>query len=241
MVDAVTTTAAATTTTAKAASEKARTQLSGDFDTFLLMLTTQLKNQDPADPMDSEEFTAQLVQFAGVEQAIATNENLEKLISFNSHSEVSNAATYIGKYVEAKGDSARLQNGVASFSYDLPQQAFEVEIVIKDDAGRIVYKGAGPRDAGQNDVLWDGTTNVDGSGDMMPNGTYHIAVVAKDEQQKTIEATTYTTGFISAVDIEDGQAIYRIGDIELSLDDIRTVRDPMDLVSSGGGEEEESA
>lgn len=236
MVDAVTNTGA---TQAQAASEKARTQLSGDFDTFLLLLTTQLKNQDPADPMDSAEFTSQLVQFANVEQAIATNENLEKLLDMNSHSEISNAASYIGKYVEAKGDSSRLQNGVAAFSYDLDAPAFEVEIVIKNDAGRIVYKGAGPTDAGKNDVLWDGTSNVDGSGDMMPPGTYHLSVVAKDARQERVEATTYSTGFISAVDIVDGQAVYRIGDIELSLDDIRSVRDPMDLVGGGGGGGEE--
>lgn len=220
----------------QAASEKARTQLSGDFDTFLLLLTTQLKNQDPADPMDSSEFTAQLVQFANVEQAIATNENLEKLIDMSSNSEVANAASYIGKYVEAKGNSARLQGGVAAFSYSLPQDAFQTEIIIKDELGQIVYRGAGPTEKGKNDVLWDGTTNVDGSGTQKPDGTYTISVLAKDEQQKTIEATTYTTGFISAVDIEGGVAVYRIGDIKLSLDDIRSVRDPMDLVG-GGGEE----
>lgn len=224
-----------TNAVAMAASERARTQLSGDFNTFLLLLTTQLKHQDPADPMNTHEFTSQLVQFANVEQAIATNENLEKLIGLNSHSEISNAASYIGKYVEAKGNSSRLQNGVAAFSYELAVPAYEVQITITDSSGRIVYQGAGPTEAGKNDVLWDGTTNMDGSGDHMPDGTYHLAVVARDAREERIDVTTYTTGFISAVDIEGGVAKYRIGDITLSLNDIRSVRDPMDLIGYGGG------
>lgn len=230
MVDAVTTGNHAV----QAGSDKARSQLSGDFDTFLLLLTTQLKHQDPADPMDSYQFTSQLVQFAGVEQAIATNENLEKLLAINTQTELSNAASYIGKYVEAKGDSSRLQNGVAAFSYDLASPAYEVEIVIKDAKGQIVYKGAGPAEAGKNDVLWDGTSNING-GETMPDGIYHIAVVAKDARNERIEATTYTTGFISSVDIVDGQAVYRIGDISLKLEDIRSVRDPLDLIGGIGG------
>lgn len=235
-----------TATPQQSASDKARTQLSGDFNTFLLMLTTQLKHQDPADPMDSDEFTAQLVQFANVEQSIATNENLEKLLALHSNTDVVNAASYIGKYVEAKGDSARLQGGVAAFRYDLASAAYEVQVIIKDDKGQIVYKGAGPAEAGKNDVLWDGTTNITGNnGDKVPDGVYHISVLAKDERNESIEVTTYTTGFISAVDIENGQAIYRIGDIKLQLEDIRSVRDPMDLIGPGGdddsGDDEQEA
>ena len=232
MVDAVSSTS--NSIMQESAAEKARTKISGDFDTFLLMLTTQLKNQDPSEPMDSNEFTAQLVQFANVEQAIATNENLEKLLEMNSSSEISNAASYIGKYVEAKGDAARLKDGVVAFSFDLPQKAYQTEVIIKDDLGNIVYKGSGPTEKGQNDVLWDGTTNLNGAGDKVPDGIYHISVIAKDTQLEPVEATTYTTGFISAVDIEEGVAIYRIGDIELTLDEIRTVRDPMDLVGGSG-------
>ncbi|MCH2546202.1 MAG: hypothetical protein MK052_01130 [Alphaproteobacteria bacterium] len=228
MVEAVTSTNPAVTTKDSAA-EKARTQLSGDFDTFLLLLTTQLKNQDPADPMDSSEFTSQLVQFANVEQAIATNENLEKMLAADRNDQISTAANYIGKFVEASGDSSRLSNGVASFSYSLPATAFEAEVVITDDLGQVVYKGAAPTEKGKNDVLWDGTSNIDGQ--TKPDGTYHINIIAKDTQQKAIEATTFTTGFVSEVNLEGGEMVLKIGDIELALDKIKAVRDPADFVS----------
>lgn len=230
MVDAITSTnAAATPQVQESKSEKARTQLSGDFDTFLLLLTTQLKNQDPADPMDSSEFTSQLVQFANVEQAIATNENLEKLLASDRNDQISTAANYIGKFVEASGDSARLSNGVASFSYELPQTAFEAEVVITDDLGQVVYKGTAPTEKGKNDVLWDGTSNIDGQ--TKPDGTYHVSVIAKDASQKPIEATTFTTGFVSEVNIEEGEMVLKIGDIELALDKIKAVRDPAEFAS----------
>lgn len=230
MVDSVTGTAATTTTAADSAAEKARTQLSGDFDTFLLMLTTQLKNQDPLEPMDSHEFTAQLVQFANVEQAIATNENLEQMIAMQNNAAFSDASNYVGKFVTAPGDAARLASGVASFSYELPQDVYSAEVVITDAVGNIVYKGAAPTEKGKNDVLWDGTSNIDGT--TKESGTYHISVVAKDAQNKTVEATTYTTGFVSEVNIEDGQMTLMIGDIELPVEKIISVRDPSDFANT---------
>jgi flagellar basal-body rod modification protein FlgD len=211
------------------AAEKARTQLSGDFDTFLLMLTTQLQNQDPTEPMDSNEFTAQLVQFATVEQSIATNENLETMISMEDNAQISTAANYVGKFVVAPGDSARLMGGVASFSYELPQDVYSAEVVITDELGQIVYKGEAPTEAGKNDVLWDGTSNIDGT--TKPDGTYHISVIAKDTQLEAVEATTFTTGFVSEVNIEGGEMLLMIGDIELPIDKIISVRDPNDFAA----------
>lgn len=228
--DSVNGAAAPATTTANSASEKARTQLSGDFDTFLLMLTTQLKNQDPLEPMDSHEFTAQLVQFANVEQAIATNENLERMIAMQDNAQFADASNYVGKFVMAPGDSARLTNGVASFSYELPDGVYSAEVVITDELGNIVYKGEAPTEKGKNDVLWDGTSNIDG--ETKPSGTYHISVIAKDAQLKPIEATTYTTGFVSEVNIEGGQMTLMIGDIELPVEKVISVRDPSDFANS---------
>lgn len=229
MVNSVTAPTTTTTTTQDTAAEKSRTQLSGDFDTFLLMLTTQLKNQDPTEPMDTNEFTAQLVQFASVEQAIATNENLEKMLAADRSAEISTASNYIGKFVEAKGDSSRLSNGVATFSYELPSNVFSAEVVITDELGQIVYKGTAPTTKGKNDVLWDGTSNIDGQ--TKPEGTYHVSIVAKDSQLKPVEATTFTTGFVSEVNIENGEMLLKIGDIELTLDEVNAIRDPMEFAS----------
>ncbi|MGB1540522.1 MAG: flagellar hook assembly protein FlgD, partial [Rickettsiales bacterium] len=105
MVDAVS--AAAGVVDANSKANQARSKLSGDFDTFLLLLTTQLQNQDPIEPLDTNEFTAQLVQFANVEQAIDTNSNLETMISMQQGTQINNAVNYIGNFVEAKGNSGR--------------------------------------------------------------------------------------------------------------------------------------
>lgn len=224
-------------------SAKSRSQLSGDFDTFLLMLTTQLKHQDPSDPLDTAEFTSQLVQFATVEQSIATNENLEKLLAVQQQTEIANAAAYIGKYVEASGNEIRLNGGVAPIRYDLPAGVDKAEITITDAKGVIVYQGEVPHNVGKNDVLWDGTSNKNLPDGYVTDGIYKVAVIAKDGSNNRVTegVTTYTTGFISAVDIQDGKAVFRIGDIELALDKIKTVRDPYDVIGPGGsGEPDET-
>lgn len=210
--------------------EKARSQLSGDFDTFLLLLTTQLKNQDPVEPLDTHQFTSQLVQFANVEQAIDTNANLEEMIDMQQGSQVNNAVNYIGKFVQATGNSGRLQDGVAAFSYHLPQAAATAEVSITTPTGQVVYTGTAPSEFGKNDVIWDGSNSFDGTD--MPNGIYKVAVTAKDADGNKIEAETYTTGFVTGVSLEDGQPKLQIGDIDLSMDKVLAVRDPLDFAQN---------
>lgn len=231
MVDAVTATNAASKVVEQdSAAENARRKLSGDFDTFLLLLTTQLKNQDPVEPLDTHQFTSQLVQFASVEQAIDTNSNLEEMIDMQSGSEVSNAVNYIGKFVQATGNSGRLQGGVAAFSYHLPQAAATAEVSITTPAGQVVYTGTAPSEFGKNDVIWDGSNSFNGTD--MPNGIYNVAVVAKDSDGNKIEAETYTTGFVTGVSLEDGKPTLQIGEIDLSMDKVLAVRDPLDFAQN---------
>ncbi len=232
MLDSISNTAASTQSQKQdSQADKARSQLSGDFESFMLLLTTQLKNQDPVEPLDTHEFTAQLVQFASVEQAIATNENLEEMIAADKGTEVANAASYIGKFVEAKGNEGRLKDGVATFSYNLPERAQTAEIIIRNENDSIVFKGEAPVNAGKNDVIWDGSTNTNSSGDIMEDGIYKFSIIAKDRQGESIEAETRTTGFISAVNLEDGKASYQIGNIGLSLSDIIAVRNPSEFAT----------
>lgn len=234
MVDAVTNTNPGVT--ANSAADDARRKLSGDFDTFLVLLTTQLKNQDPIEPMDTNEFTNQLVQFASVEQAIDTNSNLEKLLELQNGTQINNAVNYIGKFVRAEGNSGRLVDGVAAFTYDLKGNATTAEITITNDLGVVVFNGAGTTNLGSNDVLWDGTSSVTGT--TVPDGTYHIAVNAKNANGDKVEAKTFTTGFVTSVNLEDGETKLAIGKIELTLDKVLSVRDASDFLVGGGGETE---
>ena len=93
---------------AAAASEVAGAKLAENFDTFLQLLTTQLQHQDPLSPMESNEFVAQLVQFSEVEQAIASNKSLEKLIDLQNTNQATAAIGYIGQTVEAAGSGAHV-------------------------------------------------------------------------------------------------------------------------------------
>ena len=133
-----------------------RNKLAKDLDSFLTLLTSQLKNQDPLSPMDSTEFTNQLVQFAQVEQSINSNESLTSLISLSQQSIVTNAVNYIGKTVEANTNKVPLQGGQAKMAYNVSADAQSVGIVIRNEAGSIVYSAAGEKTAGMHALDWDG-------------------------------------------------------------------------------------
>ncbi len=168
---------ATNTTTPVSKAETDRTKLTGDLHSFLKLLTTQLKHQDPLDPLSSSEFTAQLAQFAGVEQSIQTNANLEKLIALNSSNQALTAVGYLGKYVEAKGNGGTLANGRADFAYEIPSNATAVAITIRNEAGSPILVKPGNLSMGRHDFVWDGTNQ---QGDAQPEGKYTITVNAVD-------------------------------------------------------------
>ena len=101
---------AGATATASAAAAS-NTRLAGDFNTFLTLLTTQLQNQSPTDPLDANQMTNQLVQFASVEQQIAMNQNLERLITLQQAAQLTASAPLVGRRVEVEADQVPLQNG----------------------------------------------------------------------------------------------------------------------------------
>ncbi len=113
------TTAAASGTS----SNSAMNQLSGNFQTFLKLLTTQLQNQDPLDPMDTSQFTQQLVEYSQVEQQIDTNGNLQSLISQGTQQSAAYATGYLGKTVTVSGGEGSLANGQAQWTYNLGADA----------------------------------------------------------------------------------------------------------------------
>ena len=109
--------------------------LSADMDTFLTLLTTQLKYQDPLDPMDTAEFTNQLVQYSSVEQAIQMNSKLDNLLSLNISNLGAQAVSYIGKTAQVLGDVMPLEGGKAKATYTLDKDVVSTTISIKDMNG----------------------------------------------------------------------------------------------------------
>ena len=131
-------TSATSTSAAASQSAASRTTIANNFDTFLLLLTTQLKNQNPLDPLDTNQFTQQLVQFAGVEQPIGTNESLPALVNLNKTSQLSTAMSYVGATVTADGATSALKQGVATWYLTAPRAA-AATINVSDSTGNVVF------------------------------------------------------------------------------------------------------
>lgn len=197
--------------------------LSDTFDNFLLLLTTQLKNQDPLDPMDSAKFTDQLVSFSGVEQQIKTNDKLDQLLSGQTTNQAAQAVGFLGKDITAEGDKVGLSNGSATVSYDLAKAADKVEILLTDSTGKTVRRVAGPTEAGSHVLTWDGT---DDYGNTVADGSYTVQVRATDADGNTVDATTYTSGTVTGLQTIDGAMQLMVGDTPVSLDKVTSIHEP---------------
>lgn len=208
--------------TARPAGDTPLAALSQNFDNFLLLLTKQLQYQDPLSPLDTHQFTQQLVQFTGVEQAINTNKKLDALIALQSGGQAATAVSYLGTTIEAESDRVALAGGEAEILYELPRQATGTVIVILDASGKPVRVERGEVTAGQHRFVWDGTDNDGGS---LPDGVYGVEVSAVDAEAKAIPAALATLGRVDGVDIRDGQIYLRIGGLELPFSSVRSVRE----------------
>src|SRR5579859_2196388 len=150
--------------TAQAAVTAGSQQLAGNFDTFLQLLTTQLQNQNPLDPLDTNQFTQQLVEFAGVEQQLKTNDSLSTLVSLQQTAEATQALQFVGKTAVVSGNTAALSNSKATWELNVPS-ASTVNITIANTAGQTVYSNSFAADAGNNQPFtWNGQGN-DGTQD----------------------------------------------------------------------------
>src|SRR4051812_1627268 len=150
--------------------------LGNNFNTFLTLLTTQLQNQDPLSPLDTNQFTQQLVSFSQVEQAINANSKLSQLVSMQSTNQLVSALPVVGKTIEFTGDTTTIASGgSAQFSYTLNNAAAATTLSVLDSTGSVVWRGAGETASGRHDFTWNGT-GVNGAS--LPAGDYKLAVAA---------------------------------------------------------------
>lgn len=211
----------ATSTTASAAATS-RASIANNFDTFLLLLTTQLKNQNPLDPLDTNQFTQQLVQFAGVEQQIRSNESLEALVNLNKTSQLSTAMNYVGATVTAEGATSALKSGVATWYVTAPRPA-SATINVSDSSGNVVFTHDTTLEAGTNGFSWDGKMT---NGQTAPEGQYTIKINAKDASGQGVTISTQFSGVVDAVDLSGSEPLLMVGTALLSLDKIKAVQKP---------------
>jgi flagellar basal-body rod modification protein FlgD len=220
-VSSTTPAASAASASGASGSGDAMNQLSGNFDTFLTLLTTQLKDQDPTSPMDSSTFTQQLVEYSQVEQQINSNTNLQTLISQGQTQSGAYATSYLGKTVTVTGGQAALTKGTATWNYNLGTTAANTSLTVSDSTGKVVYSTAGATAAGNNSFTWTGQDN---SGNQLADGTYTLAATAVDSSGAPITSTVSSTGQVSEVNMTGGTPQLVIGSMSVGLSAISTVQ-----------------
>lgn len=193
--------------------------IANNFDQFLTLLTTQLRNQSPLDPLDTNQFTAQLVQFAGVEQQLKTNETLTSLLSLNSAGTATSAVGFIGSTITADGATTRLENDKAEWQVNVPRGG-SATITIKDSKGSVVQTLTKSLVAGDQTYKWDGTTST---AQKAPPGEYSITIDAKDTAGAVMTATTKISGVVDGVDFTGSIPTLKIGAISVPIDQVKSV------------------
>jgi flagellar basal-body rod modification protein FlgD len=196
------------------------TEIASNFTTFLQLLTTQLKNQDPLDPLDTNQFTQQLVQFAQVEQQMKQNDQLGTLISLDKSAQSTVALTYVGQTVVVDGSTSQLSSThKASWLLNVAKPA-TTTVTITDSTGQTVYSGSFAMNPGDQTFVWDGT---DSSGKTWPPGTYKLATTAVDASGQTVAVTTQTQGVVDSVDLTQDPPTLSIGGQDYGMNQIKKV------------------
>ena len=192
-------------------------------DDFLNLLVTQLKYQDPLNPMDSASFTAQLAQFSSLEQLENINTNIESLIDYQTGSNNSQAISFIGKTVNAYGNAVNTNEGVADpLNFTLESNAEKVFINIYDSSQNIVQSiEQGAMNSGNNTYNWDGK---DRNGNTVSNGAYSFEVFAYNGDDQLVKAVPYMETTVTGVSYQGTEAYLNSGDLLISMDSIFKIK-----------------
>ena len=209
------------TTSSASAMASSRQTIADNFDTFLQLLTTQLRNQNPLDPLDTNQFTQQLVQFTGVEQQLKTNEFLEAMMTSTQHANNAQAVSYVGKMVTASGTKSELVDGAATWHFAVDAKA-DITATVKDASGNVVYTKAGTVNKGESVFTWDGIGN---DGKLKPDGTYTVAIEARDTATgKLVGVATEMTGEVTGIDFSGTEPVLIVGGARVNLSTVLSVR-----------------
>jgi len=217
-------------TNTNAGSSSSASQLAQNFDTFLTLLTTQLKNQDPTSPMESDKFTDQLSQFAQVEQGIQSNKNLEDLLAMQGQQRQLSALSYVGAQIEAVGDTNWREEGESlTYKYNVAPEVPRLQLQIQDQSGKTIYSEELEDVSGLQTFSWDGKNN---SGVEQDPGAYTLVVSPMaangdsflDEKGKPASVAIGIVGTVDSVDIDDSDIYLRMGDVSVPFSTLTNVK-----------------
>src|SRR6478672_10776194 len=209
-----TTTAGSKTTT----SSTATTGIADNFQTFLTLLTTQLQNQNPLDPLDTNQFTAQLVQFAGVEQQLKSNDQLKSLVDIEKSAQSTQALVYVGNTVAVDGSKAQFDKS-ATWNFQSPADT-TATITITNATGQTAFTGSYALTQGNSSFVWDGKGN---DGVQWPAGTYTMSATGKDSSGNSVAISTEVQGIVDSVDLTASPPLLSIGGQNYTTDKIKRV------------------
>lgn len=196
------------------------TGIADNFQTFLTLLTTQLQNQNPLDPLDTNQFTQQLVQFAGVEQQLKTNDQLTSLVTLQKTAQSTQALNFVGSTAVVDGSTATLSDGKATWALGVSKPS-SVTVTISNSTGQAVYSGNFSMNAGDHQTFqWDGRGN---DGSQWPDGSYTLTATAKDASGQSAAVSTEIQGVVQAADLSQDPPTLSIGDQTFTVDKVKKV------------------
>ena len=196
--------------------------IASNFTTFLQLLTTQLKNQNPLDPLDTNQFTQQLVQFAQVEQQMKSNDALTTLVQLEQTAQSTTALALVGQTVVVDGSSTQLSNGQAAWSLNVTKPA-TATVTIKDATGQTAYTGTFAASPGAQNFVWDGRGN---NGTQWPDGTYMLTATATDASGQSTAVSTQVQARVASVDLTTNPPLLSINGQNYTMNQLRKIVAP---------------
>lgn len=216
----------------------ARNSLADTYSQFLTLLTTQLKHQDPLDPMDSKDMTNQLIQLSNTEQQIAQTDKLNEILMVNQASAVNMALNYIGKEVDYVGGDMEYAGTPVNIKYYLEKEAEQTKISIRDADDNVVFTTDGVTDPGSNSFVWNGK---DSDGNQLPAGQYKVEVGAQDADEKAVQTYTIVPAIVKSVETAGGQVLLMINGKQVSIGAVQAVRNPAEATPNNNNAAEDNA
>ena len=213
-------TSSSSSSSAAATSALASSQIAGNFQSFLQLLTTQLQNQNPLSPLDTNQFTQQLVEFAGVQQQLNTNDSLATLVSLQQTAQSTQALGFVGKTALVKGSTAAMASSTATWQLSAASNS-NVTVTIASSNGQTVFTGTYAMTAGSNQPFtWNGKGN---DGTQWPDGNYTLTATGKDSAGNTVAISTEVEGVVSSVDLTQSPPLLSIGGQTFTVNQIQSI------------------
>ena len=220
VVSGTTPSTASSSSSSSSSLDSTSTTLAGNFQTFLQLLTTQLQNQNPLDPLDTNQFTQQLVEFASVEQQLKTNDQLTTLVSLQQTTQATQALGFVGKTAVVSGNTAALTSSSATWQLNVPS-ASTVNISIANSQGQTVFTGNYPANAGNGQPFtWNGQGN---DGTQWPDGQYTMTATAADSSGNPVAIATQVGGTVSSVDLTQTPPLLTINGQSYTVSQVKSI------------------